>query len=37
MHVFMDDLVVNQCVLDVETGLPLDLLVLHNLWTMFRR
>src|SRR5215831_12711013 len=23
--------------LHVETSLPLDLLVLHNLWTMFRR
>jgi hypothetical protein len=33
----MDDLVVDQCALDVETSLPLDLLLLHNLWTMFRR
>jgi len=32
-----DDLVVDQCALDVETSLPLDLLLLHNLWTMFRR
>ena len=31
------DVVVNQCALDVETNLPVDLLLLHNLWTMFRR
>jgi len=31
------DFVVDQCALDVETSLPLDLLLLHTLWTMFRR
>ena len=31
------DVVVNQYALDVETNLPVDLLLLHNLWTMFRR
>ena len=31
------DLVVDQCALAVETSLPLALLLLHTLWTMFRR